>query len=260
MSMPIRIIDTGLQSAGLNAAMCAALLELHHAGRIPDTWRFYRQPSAVLLGLDKSYRGEIRAEHCRLNKIEIARRCTVGDTVYVGPGILSWEIIIGSDSFGPWIGNLGVFVGRALSAGVSRLGLPTQYKPPCDIVINGRKLARSFATSVGNTFVIFGDINIEADFSEGTKTLRRGNHAPEYSVNLSEFIGRVPALEDVEGVLIAELSNRLRWTPVSGSVTNEEAALAERLLADKFGKQEFILGHSRKRNIASAIRPREYRT
>ncbi|HTQ83792.1 MAG TPA: hypothetical protein VMI47_11040 [Pseudolabrys sp.] len=98
MTGSLTVVDTGLLPARWNVAMSAAMVELHQAGDIPDTLRFYRLPRSVLLGRHQNSR-EVRLRYCQKQKIEIARRRLEGATVYMNPGILAWETVISHRNF-----------------------------------------------------------------------------------------------------------------------------------------------------------------
>lgn len=95
MIMPLRVADTGLNSARWNFAMTAALAELHRAGEAPDTLRFLRFPPSAIVGRHQILAREVRLYYCRAKGIETARRTTGGGAIYMDPGILAWEIVAG---------------------------------------------------------------------------------------------------------------------------------------------------------------------
>jgi lipoate-protein ligase A len=226
-----------------NIAMSAALAELHCAGAIPDTLRFHRYPRSVLVGRHQRLRREVRAERCHSKKIEIARRVTDGGTVCMSPSILAWDLVIERRHFGPWLGDASEFMGTAMAAGLARLGLPARFKSRDEIVIDGRQNGGVTAKFDGSSLMVQGTIQIEPDPDDMSAVLKTTAATEKHQTQIasvSEFLGRVPPLEEVEAVLIAQLSHALRRTIVCGAVGVEETALTEHLLIEEIGTEAFV--------------------
>ena len=60
----MRVIDTGIRGGRENVAFDQALVELHAAGRIPDTIRFLRFRPSALVGRHQILSHEVRLEYC----------------------------------------------------------------------------------------------------------------------------------------------------------------------------------------------------
>ena len=61
--MPVfRTIDTGLRDGRAQIAFDEALIELHKAGKIPDTVRFLRFPPTALIGRHQAMSHEVKAD------------------------------------------------------------------------------------------------------------------------------------------------------------------------------------------------------
>lgn len=255
MSNPLRVLDTRLMPARWNVAMTAALAELHRAGAIPDTLRFHRYPRSVLLGRHQSLRREVRVERCRSRKIEIARRTADGPAVFMSPGILAWDLVVDRRSFGPLLNKATQFIGAAVAAALARLGLSARFKFPDAIVIDGRRSGSLTAEFDGPSLVTQGTILIGSDPNEMPAVLKTAAAAEEnkrQTASLSEFLGRVAPIEDIEAVLLAQLSHALRRSVVPGVLGDEETALAERLFADEIGTDAFVTGGVREYKISPA--------
>src|SRR5262245_12985381 len=142
----LRILETGLNPARLNAGMTAALAELHRTGRAGDTLRFHRSPPAVLLGRHQNLRRVVNLAFCRRRDIEIARRITGGLAVQIGPDILAFDLFVGRRDFGPSLANAIAWVSTGLAAGIGRMGLPARFEPSGHVMIDGRIAARVTGT------------------------------------------------------------------------------------------------------------------
>jgi lipoate-protein ligase A len=242
---PLRIIDTGVKPARWNIAVTAALTELHRAGTIPDTFRFHRYPRAVLLGRHQSLEGAIHADRCVASGVEIARRVTGGGAVYMSPGVLAWDLVINRTRFGRNFDEASEFIGSVFVKGLRRLGLAAQFRAPNDIIVDGRKVSGSSGAFDGPTLIHQGTVVLAVDRSEMASVLRarHGEIAPAARVaNLAEFLGRVPAVDEVKDALVIALRQALGVAVQHSEYGTDEAALAEMLLANEIGTQAFVTG------------------
>jgi lipoate-protein ligase A len=255
MSDPLRVLDTGLMPARWNIAMTAALAELHCAGAIPDTLRFHRHPRSVLLGRHQDLRREVRIERCRSKKIEIARRTTEGPAVFMSPGILAWDLMIDRRIFGPRLNEATQFIGAAVAAALARLGLPARFDFPDEIVIDGRRIGHLAAACNGSSLAMQGRILIGPDPNEMRALVKAtAARVEKATASLQVFLGRVAPIEDIEAVLVAQLSNALRRSVLPGILDDEERELAERLFADEIGTDAFVASEFRQPGRISSER------
>jgi lipoate-protein ligase A len=245
MSVPIRLLDTGLKPARWNIAMTAALAELHRAGAIPDTLRFHRYPRSVLLGRNQVPAHEVDVERCCRTGIEIARRVTGGGTVYMSPGILAWDLVADRGRLGLHLDDAAAIILTAMADGLTRLGLAARCNAPNTITIDGRKVCGASGSFEGPSLLLQGTILVDFDLLEMARVLKATPGSPSAVPNvasLSEFLGHVPADGDVVAALTASLSGALGRPIEAGQAGAEEISLADRLLADEIGTEEFVMG------------------
>ena len=94
MTIPFRVIDTGVREGRLQIAFDEALIELHKAGRVPDSVRFLRFPPTALVGRHQAISHELRLDHISANHIGIVRRITGGGAIYLDPAQVGWELVL----------------------------------------------------------------------------------------------------------------------------------------------------------------------
>jgi lipoate-protein ligase A len=255
----LRLIDTGLMSARRNIALSAATAELHCAGQVPDTLRLCLYPRSVLVGRTQSLADAVNLGACRRMGVEIARRITGGASFYMTPGVLAWELIAERHRFGRRPGEISERVCAGVAAALARFGLPAQVRPPDGIEINGRKVSASSAALHGPSVVIQGTVLVDVDFAELRAALRlpppRAAHqsATECLTTVSEWLGRIPAMDELRGLLSAAIADSWRRDVYAGAVTPAELSLAHRLFNDSMGTDVFtVLGDAGARGLAAA--------
>ena len=88
MSREFRVIDTGIRDGREQIAFDQAMIDLHVAGRIPDSVRFLRFPPTALIGRHQALSQELKLDYCRENNIRTVRRITGGGALYFDEGRL----------------------------------------------------------------------------------------------------------------------------------------------------------------------------
>ncbi|TDR84565.1 lipoate--protein ligase family protein [Enterovirga rhinocerotis] len=140
MSGRLRILGTGLGPARWNVATSAALLRSIDDGGC-DTLRFYRFPMACVIGRNQDAGIELDLPACEAEGVEIARRVTGGGAVIMGPGILAFDLVLGTQ--GRDIHQITRRAGEALTAALTALGFPAILATPGSVEIGGRKISGS---------------------------------------------------------------------------------------------------------------------
>lgn len=234
MKPPLRIFDTGLKPARWNVAMTAALAEMHAKGRSPDTARFHRYESCVLLGRGQDAGRAADVGYCRQAGIEIARRITGGGAVYMSPRMLAWEVVVARKAFG---GDLGLATRRiceGVAAGLCRLGCAARFRPANDIEVHGRKVSGSSGYAQGRSIALQGTILIEDEAGEMSRALRIPEATLRGTVTcLSEVLARVPGLEQVRDAVVEGLVAALARSPVYHDPGLDDLAAAELALRNE---------------------------
>lgn len=240
--MNLRVVDTGQISARRNVAMTAALVEMHGAGRIPDTLRFHRYPKSVLVGRHQLLSQAIDVGRCEAAGVEIARRMTGGGAVYMAPGALAWDIVIGRAAVGVRLDHVAARICEAVASGLSRLGFSARYRPQNDIEVGGHKICGSSGYVDGPTLAYQGTILIDTDLSEMNRFLRLPADSRRQMTTIGSLLDRSPEAGEIEAVMLAGLSQAFGFTPSHSSLADQERSLADKLHREEFGLDAFVEG------------------
>jgi lipoate-protein ligase A len=250
MTEPLRVIDTGEQSARMNVAITAALTELHIGGRIGDTLRFHLYPNCVLIGRHQVLEHAVKQDVCREDGIEIARRVTGGGSVYMAPGALAWDLIIDRNRLGVRPSDVTHKIGEAVAAGIARLGLPARYRPESEVEISGRKVCGMSGYSEADTITYQGTVLIDTDLRVMGRYLcfpantLRGveQELSTRMANLRDFLGRLPNKDDLRASIANGFVRALGRDPAMDTISPEETACAEKLYREEYGQDPFVFG------------------
>lgn len=234
----LRVIDIGLQSARWNIAVTAALTERHVEGRIADTLRFHRYRPAVLIGRHQQPDQGCDARACRRYAVDVARRITGGGAVYMTPGVLAFDLVIGRRVAGDQE-RAARTICTALAQALWRLDpagrLAARYRAPNDVVIDDRKVVGASGYHDGSTLAYQGAIMIEMDFAMMAAVLALPAPLDTQLTCLHEHLGPAVDHDTLTGSLTGELARVFGYAAVLDDLDAETMRLAERMLADGVG-------------------------
>lgn len=249
MTAPLRLLETGLRAARWNVAATAALAELHRAGTIGDTIRFYRFVPSVLLGRHQIASREVRVAHCQKKQVEIARRMTGGGAVYMDADVLAWDVVVDHRMFRNHHGEANALICAGIARGLKRLGLSAQFRVPNEVEIGGKRVSGSSGFFDGTTFVCQGTLLIDFKPERMAEVL----HLPVATtqrkaaaalsarlIGVADILGRVPVPGDIESALAAGLADVLHRPYQREAISSAELSLTERLLSEQYGLDGFV--------------------
>jgi lipoate---protein ligase len=243
MTDTIRIIDTGLAPARWNVAMTAALVRLHSAGETPDTVRFHRYPACVLIGHGQQLSQAVDVAYCRRRGIEIARRVTGGGAVFMSPRMLAWDVVLHRGSHADGLEGVTRVICEAVAAGLARLGALARFEPPNSITVAGAKISGSSGYVDGRSAVLQGTVLIEDDTAEMAAALGISQETLRQRVScLAASLNRSLTGAEVQSALVEGVATRLQRTPMRVTPSDAELALADKLLRDEIGAEDYVTG------------------
>lgn len=251
MTIPFRVIDTGIRHCRDQMAFDQALIEGHRAGTTPDTIRFLTFPPSVLVGRHQAISQELNLPACHAAGVGIGRRVTGGGALYLDEGQFGWEIVASRSRLGlPDLGAVARAFCEAAAAGLSSLGINARYRPRNDIEVDGRKISGTGGFFDGDTIFYQGTVLVQMDGAKmasllnipAAKLAKHGQTSgAQRIVTMTElFNGNPPPAAQVKEALIAAFADRLGISPQWGSITDTEEEAAARIHAEDIGQDEFV--------------------
>ncbi len=247
---PFRIIDTGIRDGRRQIAFDQALIDLHKAGRIPDTIRFLRFPPTALIGRHQALSREVKLDYCRAHKVGVVRRITGGGAIYFDEGQLGWELVFARSTLGiASLGDLAREICEAAAAGLGKLGVNARYRPRNDIEVDGRKISGTGGFFDEDTLIYQGTVLVDMNAADMVAALnvakaklekRALDSAAQRVVTLKELLGAAPDIPTVQQALVAGFAERLGIAPQWGAISAEEEALAAKHYDEEIGTEAFV--------------------
>ncbi len=251
MTTPFRLIDSGIADGRLQIAFDQAMIDLHRAGRVPDTIRFLRFRPTVLVGRHQAFAHEVKVEDCLADDIGMVRRITGGGTIYLEENQVGWEIVLSRKRLAmPTLGDYTRAICEAVAFGLSdQFGIDARFRPRNDIEVDGRKLCGTGGFFDGDTLIYQGTVLVDVDPARvmaylnvpQAKLQKRDLDKAENRVTtLKALLGTAPAVEAVHRALIHGFETKLGIKATPGPITAEEQALAQQLHDEEIGTDEFV--------------------
>ncbi len=245
-------------------AVDEALLVARLRGTAPPTVRFFAwSPPAVSLGYGQALDDGIDRAACARLGLGLVRRPTGGSAIlHEGPEReLTYSVVARGADFAGAEDLLESYrvLGAGLAGGLARLGVAAEVVPLArrraaagpafcfaragayEIAVGGRKLVGSAQRRQGGGFLQHGSVLLDADPAR-LRAVFPGIADPLAGVtSLAAVLGRRPTFDEVAAALAAGLGEVLAagGRLVPGDLSAAERELAERLVADKYGRPEW---------------------
>jgi lipoyl(octanoyl) transferase len=240
-----------------NMAIDEALLRSRLTGDGPPTVRFFGwAPPAVSLGYGQPLDAAIDLAACARLGLGLVRRPTGGSAIlHEAPGLeVTYSVVARGADFPGGDDLLETYrvLGTGLATGLRRLGAAVELVPlvrrrhgvtptfcfartgSYEIAVRGKKLVGSAQRRQGGGFLQHGSILLDAEPAR-LRAVFPGVEDPLAEVTtLAAVLGRRPGFDEVVAALAAGVGEVLG--PLApGGLSPAETALAERLVAEKYG-------------------------
>lgn len=247
-----RLLDTGLKNAFYNMALDEAIAIARAKNLVPNTLRFFMwEPSAVSIGYFQSMKEEVDIEACDKIGVDYVRRRTGGGAVYHDrDGELTYSLIINeehlliSQDFQKTYETLC----SGLVLGLKFLGVPAEFKPINDIVVEGKKISGNAQTRgmkvVHQHGTILRDVNPQLMFT----VLKVPNEkirdkmiksVEERVTSIKSYLKREVNSEELKKALIKGFKEAFNIELTPGEITDFEKQTAIKLQKEKYATKEW---------------------
>ncbi len=251
MTVPFRIVDSGVAEGRQQIAYDQALVELHNDGQVPDTLRFLRFPPTVLIGRHQVLSNEVKVDHCRNNGIGIVRRITGGGAIYLDEKQVGWELVF--DRRNLPMNDLGSYtkaICEAVAGGLSNaFGIDAQFRPRNDIEVGGQKICGTGGFFDGNTLIYQGTVLVDVNPTAmmaclnvpEAKLKKHDLDKAEHRVTtLQALLGDAPTVGQVHNAVITGLREHLGIECAPGEISADEEERTIEVYRDEIGTDDFV--------------------
>ncbi|WP_461864219.1 lipoate--protein ligase family protein [Thermococcus sp.] len=230
-------------------AIDEAIMRARIEGRVPDTVRLYVfRPSSITIGRFQSVRHDVNLEKCRELGIPVVRRITGGGSVFHDEfGEITYSVVAGEDIH-PMLKNVESsyrYLAGPLVDALKELGLEAGFSGLNDIVANGKKISGSAQTRRKGVILQHGTFMYSTRLDVLVSVLR-ASKVKLKDKGVKSIWERVTTVER-EGIKLSrdeayELLMRKFFEAFpleEGKLTDYELELAERLVEERYGNDEW---------------------
>lgn len=243
------MVDSGLVSPPVSAALDEAILEAHIAGKVPNSLHFYRRATpTVSVGYFQKVVESVDLAECERRGVALVRRKSGGASIYTDPGQLIYGLVVREDDLPR--DRAGSFrkTCTAIAKALETLGVNAVYRPMNDVEVDGMKVSGNAQLRRKGSVLQHGTIVVDTDIQQMDSVLRvlkaaRGiGHRPSERVTtLSSLLGSVPDMELVKSALVFAFGNAFDVNFVASPLAETESALVRKLVRERYSKKEWNL-------------------
>jgi lipoate-protein ligase A len=257
-----RLLVTEPLDGATNMAVDEALLRARSRASGAPTVRFYGwRPATVSLGYAQPLDDTVDRTRCRALGIGLVRRPTGGSAILHEPPEreVTYSVVAREGDFPGADDVLETYrvIGQGLAAGLGRLGVAAELAPlvrgrragagspafcfrragAYEIAVGGRKLVGSAQRRQRGCFLQHGSVLLDADPARIRAVFPSEAEPAAGMVTLAGVLGRSPGFDAVAEALAAGLEEALGARLAPAGLTPAEIALAEALVAGKYGTE-----------------------
>jgi lipoate-protein ligase A len=128
----------------------------------------------VCIGFHQDVEQEVDLDFCSRNNIPVFRREVGGGAVFLDGNQLFFQLILNEDN--PSVPKrIDAFYKKFLQPVIDvhhRIGIPAQYKPVNDLVVEQRKVSGTGAGEIGDSIVFVGNLILDFDYETMARVLK----------------------------------------------------------------------------------------
>ncbi len=224
----------------MNLAVEEAIIRSRREGRVPDTFRLWRNPASVVIGCHTDVESEVNLSSCSRCGIDVVRRPSGGGAVYHDPGNLNYTIIadVATNKIPSNIQGAYEFLSTGVIVGLQALGIRAEFDPPNSITVDGEKISGMAQHWFYNVLLHHGTLLVNADL----KALNVVLTAPRDRVtNLREKIGRQIMMKEVKKTILNGFKTTFKFEARAGRLHPSELKTAQELFKIKYSSDKWNL-------------------
>ncbi len=233
-----RLIDTDIGHPYYVTAAEEAISTARALDRVPDTLHFYRRdPPGISVGYFRKVDEDVDVEMVDQNNIIIVRRMTGGGTIFTDKGQLIYSIIT-NRQLDNGVEKTFEVVCNAVIDALRKFEIDAKFKPPNDILLNGKKISGSAQVLKKDVVLLHGTMLVGTDLRLMNKVLKRPKL--DYVTTIQkEMGGNVPSITDLKNALINSFKSTFNLNITPDNLIEFETELIDKLKISKYGSNDW---------------------
>jgi lipoate-protein ligase A len=198
-----------------------------------NTLHLYRRdPPGVSVGYFRKIENDIDIASCNELGIEIVRRSSGGGSIYTDRNQLIYSYI-SKKALGKNVGESFKLVSNCLIDALSEFGINASFKPPNDVLINGKKISGAAQVKKRKSYLIHSTVILTIDQNIIDRVLKNAKHG--YVSSIEGECGFKPDIKELKTAIINATQEQFGITFQSEQFTELEKKLIHELVENKYG-------------------------
>ena len=235
----------------MNLAVDEAILNAVLEGRAPPTLRLWRSDRSVVVGRFQRVCDEVDLDLCMRMGIGVVRRVRGGGAVYQDLGNLNYTIALTDDHRlikGLTVAESYKVLCSWLQRALKLMGLNPEFKPPGNILINGRKVSGSAQLRRRRGVLHHGTLSVNADLNLMKKALKawrddyRGGEIASISTPVTNLMDELQIKIDFDKlreILKSSFEKTFSVKLIDEGLTDHERFIMEKLYRERYSKDSW---------------------
>ena len=208
-------------------------------GLVGDTLHFYRRdPPGISVGYFKKVHEDVDLVECTKRGVVVVRRTSGGGTIFTDRNQLIYGLVTGK-RLAATVEESFKVVCLSIVRTLAFFGVDASYKPPNDIIVNGKKVSGSAQTLKEQVMLMHGTVILDLDTELMGAVLKEKRSG--YVSSIKKETGLDIPLEELKKRIVKDLMDTLKEDHGQGSLTEYENQLIEELIQNKYGSDEWNL-------------------
>ncbi len=229
-----RLIDTDIADPFYVTAADEAISQARKEKKVENTLHFYRRnPAAVSIGRSRKIHEDINLDECLKNNVKIVRRTTGGGTIYTDKQCLIYSLVFNREGE-ELKSSQDIFenVCKSIVNTLERFDIDTVYKPPNDILLNGKKISGSAQIKKDNIVLIHGTLLLDTNLELMYTVLKKSKNSKASTI--CKEIGYAPSMRDIKEGLKKEFEMYFGINIEKTSFSTYENSLIDKLMKERY--------------------------
>lgn len=187
-SLGLKYLETPKLTVAEQIALDKELMLEVGQGKKPPLLRFYDfKDEAVVLGLSQEEEKYVDSTETQKDQIPVLRRFSGGGTVFIHKGCLVYTVITTLTPPFRRFDVMGAYktAFAPLIEAFAKKGLKLEFHEPCDLAVNGRKIAGNAQSQRGGAILIHGSFLVDPDLIRIKRYLKEPDVRPLYRAERS---------------------------------------------------------------------------
>lgn len=232
-----RVIDTDQEHPYYVTAADEALAITCPQDEGMDSLHFYRRsPPGVSVGYFRDVTEDVNIDYCERHGISIVRRTSAGGTIYTDSHQLIYSIIT-RQALGNDVKDSFKRVCNCLVSALGMHEIRATYKPPNDVLINGKKVSGSAQVKKKNVYLIHGTIILALDQDVIDRVLKQPKVG--YTSSIKKECGSVPEIDHLKRSIKYAFQDEFDVKFHHGRFSETEEKLIQDLIKNKYSTKSW---------------------